>query len=37
MAERERLGLGGIKTTSKVWNPTSDWMTWFRQQSEGIN
>ena len=26
-----------LKSTSKIWKPRYDWMTWCRQQSEGIN
>ena len=26
-----------LKSTSKVWKPSYDWMTWYRQQSEGIS
>ena len=26
-----------LQSTSKIWKPRYDWMTWCRQQSEGIN
>ena len=26
-----------LKPTLKIWKSSYDWMTWFRQQSEGIN
>ena len=37
MAQKWDLWHELLKSTSKIWRPSYAWMTWYRQQAEGIN